>query len=292
MSELSKELHNAYYTGNAEVRTLLHYTDQLWGLDNKVALEPSVGSGAFPLTAERLGYWNLWWVTNELFPEQTNYRADHNEDFLRLTPKPVDLVLGNPPYTGSGEVDGVRLPLWLAFVHQSFKWAEQVAFVLPLQALKHSNLCRLPAGVEVAGWTPPTANQFVLGGVGGSEEKEVRTTAVFFERTGFPGYRYETEPPEGLEWVAIGDPEATHGVSLVGSLGEARCLKKSWGRKFPFCSNETQVKVTDPHLEALLAANCVHDFASDLCSALPVLSKEELNFYLRVARRQLPHRDT
>ena len=287
MSDLSKELHNAYFTGNTEVRTLLHYADQLWNLEGKVALEPSVGSGAFPLTAERLGYYNTFWVTNELFPKQTNFAADHNRDFFELEPEPVDLVLGNPPYTGSREVDGRRLPLWLAFVHQSFKWADQVAFVLPLQALKHSNLSRLPEGVEVVGWTPPAANPFVLGGVGASEEKEVRTATVFLERTGFAGYQYDTEPPEGLEWVATGHPEATHGVSLVGSLGEARCLKKSWGRRFPFCPNEPQVKVTAPDLEALLASNFVDEFASNLCSALPVLSKEELNFYLKVARKQL-----
>ena len=292
MSVLSVENKNAYYTRHEEVRTLLHYANELWGLDGKTALEPSVGSGAFPVTAERLGYYNLWWVTNELYPEQTNYQANWNQDFLELTPQPVDLVLGNPPYSGTAAVDGQRLPLWLAFVNQSLKWADRVAFVLPLQALKYGNLNRLAAGTEVVGWTTPTTNEFVLGGLGASEVKEVRTTVVFFERTGFPGYTQETKAPAGLEWVPSEDERATHGVSLVSNLGEARCLKGSWGRRYPFCEREPQVSVTSPELEALLAANLVHSFAKELCSALPALTEAEFNHYLNFLQKQLGNHPT
>jgi hypothetical protein len=287
MSVLSVENRNAYYTGNEEVRRLLQIADRLWGLTGKVALEPAVGSGAFPLTASRLGY-QLDWVTNELFPEQTNYQADTAEDFFSLQVGKVDIVLGNPPYTGLAQGDdGQRLPLWLAFINQSFKWADRVAFVLPVAALNYNFLCRLPDGVEVVAWTTAEHAPYVLGGVGGSETKEVRTTTVFFERTGFEGYEFHAEPPHGFEWVETGDPEATHGVSLSLRLGEARCLKGSWGRRLPYSDREHQAKVSDPAMEAVLAANVIHDFAKQFTVALPAIQKREFNHYLTVAARRL-----
>ena len=286
MSKLSLENNNAYFTGNSEVRSLLNNAEKLWGLEGKTVLEPSVGSGVFPLTATRLGY-DVKWKTNELFPEQTNYQADHNEDFFKLCPKPVDLVLGNPPYSGTVKFEEQRLPLWLGFVNQSFKWADRVAFVLPVYALNFRHLSRLPEGVEVVAWTEPETQPYVLGGTGGSEVKEVQTTTVFYERTGFAGYVYESQPPDGLEWVKSGDPTATHGVSLWGNVAEARCLKKSWGRKFPFSEDEALVRVTENRVEALLASGVVGRFAGRYSTARPSVTKTEVNHLLNVLLKQL-----
>ena len=283
MSELSKLNSNQYFTNTTEVRELLAYCDELWNLaPGTKVLEPSVGSGAFPLTAERLGY-ELKWITNELHPDCTNYQATHNADFLTLPPEPVDLVVGNPPYTGQVEYNGNTVPLWLSFVLRSFEWADRVAFVLPLPALTWNFLSRLPESVKVVGWTTPKPATYVLGGVGASDTKEVRTTTVLFEKVpGFNGYQFNPEPPEGFEWVETGATEATHGVSLTLRLGEARCLRKSWGRRFPFSEKENQARVTCPRIEALLASNVIHEFARDYTQALPALQRKEFNHYLTV----------
>ena len=283
MSELSKANANQYYTSNQEVRELLAYCDELWGLpEGTRVLEPSVGSGAFPLTAARTGY-ELEWITNELYSDCTNFEATHNRDFLTLPPEQVDVVVGNPPYTGQVEYEGETITLWLAFIKQSFKWADRVAFVLPLPALTWNFLSRLPATVKVVGWTTPKPATYVLGGVGASDTKEVRTTTVLFERVpGFNGYQFNPDPPAGFEWVETGDPEATHGVSLTLRLGEARCLRKSWGRRLPYSEKENQAKVTCPRIEALLASNVIHSFAKEYTQALPVLQRKEFNHYLTV----------
>jgi hypothetical protein len=288
MSVLSISNKNAYYTSNCEVKRLLQVADRLWGLEGKVVLEPSVGSGAFPLTANRLGY-DTKWVTNELFPEQTNYQADTNQDFLVMEAGRVDAVLGNPPYTGTTQgTNGQRQPLWLAFIHRSFEWADQVAFVLPLASLDYSFLSRLPEGVEVVAWTEPHEAPYVLGGVGQSDIKSVKTTTVFLERTGFAGYQFHREPPEGFEWVTTQeDQEATHAVSMYGNAGEVRCLRGSWGRRVPFCANEERVVVKDPRIEALLASGVIREFAKQRCSAIPALSRAKFNHLLTVAAKRL-----
>lgn len=281
MSELSKLNANQYYTSGQEVRELLAYCDELWNLaPGTKVLEPSVGSGSFPLTAERLGY-ELSWVTNEWFPDCTNFESTYNADFLTLPPEKVDLVVGNPPYSGQVEYKGETTPLWLAFIKQSFEWSERVAFVLPLAALTYNFLSRLPDQVKVVGWTTPKPSTYVLGGVGASDTKEVRTTTVLFERTaGFSGYRFTPDPPDGFEWVETGHTEATHGISLTLKLGEARCLRKSWGRRFPFTEKEHQARVTCPRIEALLASGVIHEFAKEYTQALPAIQRREFNHYL------------
>jgi hypothetical protein len=282
MSELSRANRNQYYTGGREADTLLTLVGKVWGLNKGTLLEPSVGSGAFPKASERLGL-PYEWVTNELFPDNSNYRATHNEDFMAMPPFVVDAVVGNPPYTGDTSYKGVRMPLYLAFINKAFEFANRVAYVLPLPVLKWKALNMLPEGVEVVAWTTPKPNPYLLGGVGGGEVREVKTTIVLFERTGGPGVSYWNEAPEGLEWVAKGDERATHAVCEWGSVGEGRCLRGTWGRRVP--TAERHCVITDQRIEGLVATDAMRRFIGELSSAVPSATVPEMNHYLNAMLR-------
>jgi hypothetical protein len=271
---------NQYYTSDSEAETLLTLANELWGLERGTLLEPSVGAGAFPKAAARLGL-AVEWRTNELYPDASNYQPDTCRDFLDLTPFAVDAVVGNPPYTGWAEVGGQKLPLYECFVHQALRFSDRVAFVLPLPVLKWRTLARLPKGVELVGWTEPKRNGYLLGGYGTNEEQEVATTLAFFERTGGPGVEWNGTAPEGLEWLPDGHSDATHAVCNWGRAGSARCLRGSWGATLPAAS-ELHCRVTSTEVEALLATNAINEFYKKLSSASPSVSREEINHSLRI----------
>jgi hypothetical protein len=285
MSATSEFNKNQFYTGDTEAETLLAIANELWELNGKHLLEPSVGAGAFPKAARRLGL-SVAWTTNELYPDNSNWRADSHKDFLEMKPQRVDAVVGNPPYTGSAEMGERRMPLYEAFLHQAFQWADRVAFVLPLPVLRWRNLARLPEGVELVAWTTPKRSDYLLGGYGTNEEQEVATTIAFFERTGGKGVEWDGSPPEGLEWLPEGHPDATHSVCNWGAAGSTRCLRGSWGATVPAAS-ELFCRITSTEIEALLATNAINEFAKTLSSASPSVNKEEMNHYLRVMQKAL-----
>lgn len=280
MSDLSVSNRNQYYTSDTEAETLLAIANELWELNGKHLLEPSVGAGAFPKAAGRLGL-SVEWTTNELYPDNSNYPPTTSRDFLEMPPKRVDAVVGNPPYTGSAEVGERRMPLYEAFLHRAFQWTDRVAFVLPLPVLKWKNLARLPEGVELVAWTTPTTNEYLLGGFGTNEEQEVATTLAFYERTGAEQPKFQSEPPDGLEWLPDGHPDATHAICGWGMAGATRCLKGSWGPTLGW-SSEHYARITSTDIEALLATDAIYQFSKMLSSASPTITKKELSHCLRV----------
>lgn len=275
MGDLSVSNRNQYYTSDTEAETLLAIANELWGLDGKHLLEPSVGAGAFPKAAGRLGL-TVAWATNELYPENSNYLPDTARDFLELKPKRVDAIVGNPPYTGSAEVGERRMPLYEAFLHQAFHWTDRVAFVLPLPVLKRKTLARLPEGIELVAWTTPRTN----------EEQEVATTLAFYERKVAERPAFRSEPPEGLEWLPEGHPDATHGICGWGMAGTARCLKGSWGPTVGW-RLEHYARITSTEIEALLATDAICLFIKVLSSATPTVTKVELNHGLNVMLNEI-----
>jgi hypothetical protein len=275
---LKFESKSAYFTGSSEAAELLGLVDSVWGLDGKTVLEPSVGSGVFPLSSERLRY-NLTWITNELYPDQTNYDPDYTEDFLTLPVQKVDLVIGNPPYSGRVTYEGIKMSLSDAFIHRSLEWADRVAFVLPAAALRPKPLSLLPEGVGLKMWTVPRRSEYAVSGGGSGGLKSVKTTICLYERGNYSKYPFSSNPVPGLEWVKRGDPRATHAVSRIMPSGRARALDGSWGTLNPF-SDELQCVITDPRIEAILATKAVqtyYDYVSSSCSNLGI---ENLNWFI------------
>lgn len=281
MSDLSVSNRNQYYTSGTEADTLLAIANEMWDLRGSKVLDPSVGAGAFPKAGMRMGL-GIRWVTNELYPDNSNWNADTQRDFLEMAPgEKYDAVISNPPYTGYGEVDGVRYPLYEAFLHHALKHTDRVAYVMPLPILKRRVLARLPEGVELVGWTAPKRNPYLLGGYGTDETQEVATTLAFFERTGAPRLAYDGMPPEGLEWLPDRHPEATHAITSWGAVGQTRCLRKRWGAVFPSAS-EHYARITSIEVEALLATDAIAQHMKLFSSASPSGSKEEIAHCLNV----------
>jgi hypothetical protein len=273
----SLALHSQYYTSPKECHQLLSIADQVWGLEGKRALEPSVGSGNFIRAAEVAGF-NLEWVTNELFPEGSNFQPTFNKDFLELTPEEVgdvDFVIGNPPFSGRMTIDGRPTSCAMGFVLLALRHADRVAFVLPGNILRTPWLAMLPKDVEVVARTEMEVGEYHLGGHGGGEGAKVPTTCVLIERTGCDdnGYDLDLSPLPGFE--ILDDYEgATHAIMNWGSIA-GRALDGSWGRKFPYAS-ELPVRVTDLRVEALLASSAMGDYVSHFTSAAPRASEEEI----------------
>ena len=275
---LKFESKSAYFTGSSETAELLALVDSVWGLNGKTVLEPSVGSGVFPLSSERLGY-KTTWITNELHPDQTNYKPDYTEDFLTLPTQKVDLVIGNPPYSGSVNYKGTKLSLADAFIHRSLEWADRVAFILPSSAPRPKNLSMLPEGVGLRLWTNPRRSDYAVSGSGGGAFRVVKTVICLYERGNYPRYPFSGDPVPGLEWVKRGDPRATHAVSRIMPPGRARALDGSWGTLTPF-SGELQCVITDPRIEALLATKAIQTYYDHFSSACCDISVENLNWFL------------
>lgn len=291
MSDLSVSNRNQYYSSSTETETLLAIANEMWDLRGSKVLDPSVGAGAFPKASMRMGL-GINWVTNELYPDNSNWKADTQMDYLEMVPEDrYDAVITNPPYTGNGEVDGVRYPLYEACLHHALKHTDRVAFVMPLPILKRRALARLPEGVELVGWTTPKRNPYLLGGYGTDEVQEVATTLALFERTGCQRLEYDGTPPEGLEWLPDGHPDATHAITGWGAVGQTRCLRRRWGAVFPSAS-EHYARITSIEIEALLATDAIAQHMRLFASATPSASKEEISHCLSVMLRAQKHRDT
>ena len=151
----SREINSAYFTGLHEARQLLKKADGVWGLDGRRVLEPSVGSGTF-IEAARIDGYDIEWVTNELFPETSCFEPDFTEDFLQLEAErigPIDLVVGNPPFSGRVSYRGVKTSLGFAFVLKVLnEHSTRAAFVLPPNVLRTRWLRLLPDDTRVVAW--------------------------------------------------------------------------------------------------------------------------------------------
>ena len=288
-SPTGRALNSAYFTDLSEARQLLRKAHEVWDLNGKRLLEPSVGSGAF-VEAARVEGLAVEWVTNELFPDTNNFQADFNKDFLQLTAEevgPIDVVVGNPPFSGSVHYNGVKTSLGWGFVLKSlYEHAPKAAFVLPPNVLRYHWRRHLPDDTQILAWSEPCGQNYVLAGAGEGVEKEVKTTCALFERTGTPQARTEwmgdTEIP-GLEFVES-EESATHAISNWGGVA-LRALDGTHGREVAYAS-EVLVKITDPRIEALLAASAIHDHASFLGSGSVSISRSELAHHINVLFQQ------
>lgn len=285
--EDSRNLNSAYYTPETECLRLLWAIEQVWGsLNDKRLLEPSVGSGAF-IRATQARKLEVEWVTNEMVPDANAFVADFNRDFLTLTPEevgPIDIVCGNPPFSGMVSYDGRRVTLGQAFILHSLKFADRVAMVLPPESLRAIKLHSLPDDVAVVAHTAPKFATYNLGGSGAGEDKDVNTTIVLFERlSSFQNeYTLLTGDIDGFDWVKNID-DATHAIGTWGTTS-ARCLDGSWGRRFPY-AKESYAKVTNSAVEALLAEGSFSRTIADFTSAAPSTTEPELSHLLIYAQR-------
>jgi hypothetical protein len=276
---LKYETNSAYFTQTEEVVQLLRIVDTVWGLNGKTVLEPSVGAGAFPLCSQRLGYQTNW-VTNEMYPDQTNYIPDFTQDFLSLPPQTADIVIGNPPYSGKVKYNGLSMPICEAFIYRSFEWADRVAFIVPPVALRPRSLSNLPKGVTLKLWTTPQVNNYTVAGSGRGLPKSVRTTICLYERGNYAPIPYSEDPVPGLEWVKPGDPRATHAVCFWMNPGLGRALDGSWGQLEPF-KYEYPCVITDPRIEPLFATHAIRKYWTEYSAGPSYTSMGTLNWFVR-----------
>ena len=283
----SLEINSQYYTPEQECLRLFWAMEQTWGdLNGMRVLEPAVGSGAF-IRAAQAKTLGLSWVTNELFPDSNSFDADFNENFLTLQPEDtgeVELVVGNPPFSGFVMYDEIKVPLGVAFVLHSLKFADRVAFVLPPSNLRLPTLEKLPKDVFVAAHTFPTSHPYNLGGSGQGEEKEVRTCIALFERR--PGqtndYTMLTQDIDGCEFLSHDEAEeATHFIQHWGGT-MTRAADKTWGRRVEF-ARELPLKITNNDVEALLASNVINDQMKIYTSAAPFATSREIKHLINWA---------
>lgn len=280
----SKRLNSAYFTGLHEARELLKKADEVWGLDGKRLLEPSVGSGTF-VEAARVDGYDVEWVTNELFPETSCYEADFNEDFLELSAQrvgQVDLVVGNPPFSGQVHYRNLKTSLGWAFVLKSlYEHTTRAAFVLPPNVLRRHWLDKLPDDTRVVAWSEPGEQPYVLAGAGEGTEQSVRTSCALFERGKLSEKAnswYGEEEVSGFRFVEA-ESEATHAVSNWGGVA-LRALDGTVGRSEPYAS-ELLVEITKPEVEALLATPAVTAHVTRFGSGAAHVSQKEFHHLLK-----------
>ena len=287
----SRAINSAYFTDLGEARQLLRKADETWDLNGKRLLEPSVGSGAF-VEAARVEGLRVEWVTNELFPSQTCFEADFNEDFLQLTADevgPVDVVVGNPPFSGQVYYGDVKTSLGWAFVLKALtEHADRAAFILPPNVLRTRWLRLLPMDTSVVSWTEPGEKQYILAGAGEGAEKGVKTVCALFERNDTlaerEGWLGEREVP-GFRFVDTYE-EATHAVSNWGGVS-LRSLDGAHGRETPY-AGEFPVVITSPRVEALLATDELNKYTARFGSGAVSVSRGEfrhlINTFLEATR--------
>ncbi|MDB4336940.1 Eco57I restriction-modification methylase domain-containing protein [bacterium] len=284
----STSINSQYFTGETECLRLLWACEQVWGsLNGKRLLEPSVGSGAF-IKATKARQLNVQWITNELFPDGNAFEADFNEDFMTLTPDevgPIDIVIGNPPYSGNVQWKGKKQPLGWAFVLHALTFADRVAMVLTPKCLRAVMLSALPSDVGVVAYTEPSNATYNLGGSGGGEDKDVNTSIVLFERmSSFQNdYALLSGEIDGIELLPKNQTDkATHMLQMWGG-SNARAVDGSWGRQIPYAI-EIPLEVTTPEAEALLASGVVGKTPAHFTATSSMTNDEEMKHLILYAQ--------
>jgi len=257
-----KKLHSQYFTSHDDAIRVLDCIEHQWGpMDRPRVLEPAVGAGAF-IRAARECYPDWEWVTNELFPENNNFEPDYVEDFAQLSPAtvgPIDLVVTNPPWSGTVKTSTGRVDLGSFFINRCLEFADKAALILPAIYLRPRFLQKLEFA-KVVGWTDPAVSSFAAG----REEKRVKTSIMLFERTSKNEPKLLTSDVEGFAFAANYD-EATHAICLWGNAGETRAINGMWGRLEPWTC-ETPVIITSPQIEHWLADNGLIEAVQEMAS--------------------------
>lgn len=277
---VKEKISSAYFTSIEECHTLLSVVDQIWGLDGKKALEPAVGSGSIVRASSA---YSLEWVTNELHPDQTNYSPHHTKSVFQLTKEDVgevDMVIGNPPFTGKLTHNGVYQNIAYAFIDRAFMFADRVAFILPATILRARHLYQLPPEVRIVAHTPPKDQLYSLSEVSHGNDKSVRTTIVLFEKVPGTDNRpaYNADPVAGLEWLDSYEG-ATHAVCKWGGVS-LRSLDGCYGRDQPYAS-ETPALITDPRIEGILLSQELCGYLEDTSVGVVWCPQEEINHLVR-----------
>ena len=223
-SKDSIKFKDAYFTQKSDVEWCMAKLDELYGLDGKTALEPSVGGGAFVLASPQLN-----WTTNELFPEFADgFEADFQIDFAkgdRSAMGQFDFVIGNPPY-------GKASNLARRFLLNALEHTNVVAMVLP-KALRRQTawdryfpddckvVCEedLPSQTfDLPDGTTKTVGTFflVLERVAGYS----RGKMLDYEPRGYKALNIEFRPARGDDPERWWPEWASHGICLWGSAGK------------------------------------------------------------------------
>lgn len=148
-SQGNKHELDKFYTKSYIVDECLSYLN----LDEyDCVIEPSAGNGAFSEKIENVQAFDL-------MPENDNIQQ---ADWLTLDKQQFDkfekvLVIGNPPFGTSGS-------LAYAFIAESMKFADTVAFVLPKGFKKDSMKNRIPLNFELVEENDLPKDSFTLNG--------------------------------------------------------------------------------------------------------------------------------
>lgn len=277
---MKEKIASAYFTSPEESSLILSVCDQVWGLDGKRVLEPSVGCGNIVRAASP---YDIDWVTNELTPDHTNFIPTLTQDFLTLSPDdvgPVDMVIGNPPFTGRLTFREKKTTWPKAFIERAFDFADKVAFILPADLLRARHLYSLSPEIKVVAHTPPKPQSYSVAEISHGQEKSVKTTVMLFEKQ--PGTdnrpRYDESPVEGLEWLESYEG-ATHGTQIWGDVS-LRALDGSYGREQPY-ANERPARISDPRIEAILLSSELSEYLRERSACMTFCGPEELNHLTR-----------
>lgn len=115
-------------------RDLLNILTSESGYDLSITtfLEPSAGGGAFIRAIEEFGFKNVYACDIEPNGHLIQKRDFLNDDLSDELPTHENVVVvGNPPF-------GRRARMAAEFINKGFKYADTVAFILPLQFQKYS----------------------------------------------------------------------------------------------------------------------------------------------------------
>lgn len=271
-----EKIQSSYYTTTEEAVRLLEIVDEVWGLDGKRVFEPAVGAG---MIVQAAGPYSIEWVTNDMNPETSNFEPDYAEDIFTLSPDrvgPVDLAIGNPPFTG--RIDGRNLAM--AFLDRTFAFTHRVAFILPAHALRARFLSQISSDIHIVAHTPPRDSKYSVAEIGYGEEVKVRTVIILAEKrpSTHNGLVYDTSPVDGLEWLESYE-EATHAVQHWGGT-HVRALDGSYGRRDQY-AKESPAQITDERIEAILLSPQLKHYLEDTSVSSPMCPADEINHLVR-----------
>ena len=254
----ARHLKSQFFTPRDAAIKLLQWADCHWDTEGREAtkrsvLEPAAGSGAISQAVE----WDhLSWITNELYPEQTNIEHDYTKDFLSDDFCPVekfDWVVTNPPFSGKVTFRGVRMNLAMAFIHRSFEFVDKVAMILPAHYIRDYYKAQLPKDVKMVACTTPEFIEFDTA----EGPKSVRCCCVLMvKKKGCHAVKLHprTEEIPGFE-ILYSYEEATHAICMWGDAGRTRDVEWSLlNSKVKHWAYEIPVKVTDWRIEDYLMA--------------------------------------